>query len=123
MKKLLIVLILSALAAFASDATGKWSGTFLISGDGDETKTSTAYMDLKQDGTKITGTVGPNSEKQYAIKSGTIEDSAIRLQVEAEDGPTMSFDLKLDGDRITGNAKGEHDGHTMTAKLDLKREK
>lgn len=121
MTKLLAVLALSAFAALAADATGKWSGSFNVTMD-DQTKEASAYMDLKQDGNKITGTVGPSAENQFPIKAGSIDGNKIHLEVIPEHGPAMvAFELVLDGDRITGNASGEGEGHKMSAKVDVKR--
>jgi hypothetical protein len=45
------------------------------------------------------------------------------LEVEQTNGPTLHFDLTISGDQITGKAKTEREGHTMSAKVDAKREK
>jgi hypothetical protein len=71
MNKILLALILSSVLAAAADATGKWSGSFAVTRDGD-TRDGTIYLNLKQDGTKITGVAGPELEKTYPIKIGTI---------------------------------------------------
>lgn len=77
-------------------------------------------MVLKQDGKTITGTAGPSQDKQFPIKTGAIDENRITMEVEA-DGPVLKFELALDGDHIRGTAKGERDGRSMSAKLDLKR--
>ena len=119
MTKPILALMLFA-GALLADVTGKWSGSFDITGPDGDTKQSTAYMVLKQDGKAITGTAGPTQDEQWPIKTGTIEDNRITMQVES-DGPVLKFEMVLDGDHIRGNAEGEHDGKKMTAKLDLKR--
>jgi hypothetical protein len=121
MKQLLAVLIFSTLTALGADVSGKWTGSFVITLDGEQ-KDDVALLDLKQVDGKITGTAGPNAEKQFPIKAGTIEGNKIRLEVDAHEAP-ITMELILDGDRITGDAKSEHEGKKMTAKLDLKREK
>jgi hypothetical protein len=45
--------------------TGKWSGSFNATNPNGETKESTAVLVLKQTGTDITGTVGPNEDEQF----------------------------------------------------------
>ncbi len=122
MTRILLALICFAGLAAAADATGKWSGSFVVTLDG-ETRDSTAFLDLKQEGTKITGQAGPNSERLNAIKVGTIEGNKIKLEVPQENGPTIHFELTINGDQITGEAKGEGDGRKMSAKVDVKREK
>lgn len=123
MHKFFLALALTAFAAFGADATGKWSGSFIITMEG-QTRDDVAYMVLTQEGAKITGTVGPNAERQWPIKTGTIDGNKIKLQVVPTEGPTVAtFDLTLDGDRMTGDCVAEGEGRKMTAKVDVKREK
>ncbi len=120
MKKFLAVIALSAIAAFGADASGKFSGSFVVTRDGD-TQDEMIILNLKQSGSEITGTAGPNAEKQFPIKAGKIEGSKIQLTVDA--GEVMVIlDLALDGDHLTGNAKAQTTERQMTAKIDAKRE-
>ena len=122
MYKLALALILSAGAIFAADVTGKWNGSFIVTIDG-ESRDDTAYLDLKQAGSKVTGTAGPRAEKQFPIVAGTIDGDKIKISVEEKPGNIIQIELTVDGEKMTGSGKAEHDGQTMTAKLDLKREK
>src|SRR6476469_2148555 len=104
MRTLLCFLVLAALAGVALadvDVTGKWSGSFNATNSNGETKESTAVLVLKQTGTDITGTVGPNEDEQFPIQKGKIDGDKITLEVD-HDGQTMKFDLKVDSGRITG---------------------
>ena len=118
-----ILLAVAALAAApATDVTGKWSGTFVVTRDG-EARESTALLLLKQAGSEITGTVGPNEGEQHAIKTGKIEGDKITLVVE-DDGRTINFDLVVGSDRIKGDVRMSREGQTAaTAKIDVGREK
>ena len=125
MRTFVCSLLLAAFAGVAIadvDVTGKWSGSFNTSGPNGETKESTACLVLKQSGTAITGTAGPNEDEQFAIQKGKIEGDKITLQVD-HDGHTIKLDLVVAGNRITGEANGSHDGEAMKAKLDLTRAK
>ena len=125
MKALLCLLMLAALAGVAMtdvDVTGKWSGTFNATNPDGESKESTALLLLKQSGSDITGTVGPNEDEQFAIKKGKIAGDKISLEVD-HDGHTMTFNLVLAADRITGEAELSRDGQTMKAKIDVSRAK
>lgn len=121
MKKLLAVLAFSALAAFGADASGKWSGTFIINADG-EIKDDSILLNLKQSGSVITGSGGPNEEKQFPITTGKIEGNKIVLNVQAEHDLMIVLTLQMDGDHITGDAKADDGEHKMTAKIDAKRQ-
>lgn len=116
-----ILLALAAITMMASDATGTWTGTLVIS-RADGTHDRTAHLVLKQDGTKLTGTAGPNADEQHAIDKGKVEDGILTFVI-ADDENMMQFTLKQDGDEIKGDLKRERDGATETAKLSVKRVK
>lgn len=116
-----ILLALTAITLMASDATGTWTGTLVISrSDGDQDRT--AHLILKQEGTKLTGTAGPNAEVQHPIENGKAEDGNLTFEIPNE-GTVMKFSLKQNGDDITGEIKRERDGAMETAKLSVKRSK
>jgi hypothetical protein len=110
------------LSATAADVNGKWSGTFNITGPDGETKEDTAFFVLKQNGSELTGTVGPHEEEQFPIQKGKIEGDKITLEATAKDA-VIKFELVLAGDHIKGDANGTQDGQTMKVKLDLTRVK
>ncbi len=122
MRRIVCCLLLSVVSLLA-DVSGKWSGSFDVTGPDGETKADTAFLNLKQDGGKITGTAGPNEEHQMTIKTGTIDGDKIALEVELEDGNLLTFDLVLADEHIKGNAKGDMGGEKMTAKIDVTRVK
>jgi hypothetical protein len=126
MKTLICLLLLSALTLTAADLTGKWSGKFDITNSNGETKPDEAYMNLKLDGAKVTGTAGPNLDQQWAIRNGKLEAGRLTFEVlieeNGEDKGKLVFDLVFDGDTIRGSATGTGDGgEKMSAKVDLKR--
>jgi hypothetical protein len=119
---LVLTITLAGLALADTNVTGKWSGSFNTAGPNGETKESTALLMLKQNGTDITGTVGPNEDEQFPIQKGKIEGDKITLQVD-HDGHAMTFSLVLASERITGEAQMSRDGETMKAKIDVSRAK
>jgi hypothetical protein len=125
MKTVLCILLLGAFAlanAAETNVTGKWTGSFNISGPEGQTKETSALLVLKQTGTDITGTVGPDEGEQHAITKGKVEGDKISILID-EDGRTIKFDLVAKADRITGNVNISHDGQTLTAKLDVTKTK
>ena len=125
MKTILCFLILATFAGMAmagGDVTGKWSGSLNMTAPNGETKESSALLVLKQSGTDITGTVGPNEDEQVAIQKGKIEGDKITLEAE-HDGHSIKFDLVLAADRITGEVNMSGEGQTAKAKLDVTRAK
>ena len=122
MKKLFSLLLLSSLVLFAGELPGKWSGKFDMTNSSGETKPDSAFMNLKLDGSDVTGTAGPNESRQWAIKNGKLTSGKLTFKVEMEEGGFIDFDLVFDGDTIRGSATGTgRDGEKMSAKVDLKR--
>src|SRR5260370_27403605 len=95
MKTLLCFWVLAALAgvAFAdSNVTGKWTGSFNMTGPNGETKETTALLLLTQSATDITGTEVTNEHERIIIHKGQIEDDEINLEAEAA-AHTITFGL------------------------------
>jgi hypothetical protein len=124
-RTILCMVVLGALALAAapeSNVTGKWTGSLNLIGPDGQAKDSTALLVLKQTGTEITGTVGPNEDERHAITKGRIEGNKIVL--ESADGElSIKFDLTLAEDRITGDVNAVGEGRTLKAKLDVTRAK
>jgi hypothetical protein len=125
MRTLLNAILLATLglaAATAADVTGKWSGSFTATSAEGETKEGTAVLILKQTGSEITGTVGPDEGEQHTITKGRIDGDKIVL--ESADGEMIiKLDLTLTGDRIAGDVTANGEGRSMKAKIDVKRAK
>ncbi|MGE0882165.1 MAG: hypothetical protein AB7P14_01355 [Blastocatellales bacterium] len=117
---LTLLLLFSLNTIAAEDFTGKWSGTFVMTLDG-ETRDDVAYMDLKQNGTELTGTAGPNVDKQWTIQKGKITGNKATFEVQSDE-PLIQFEVELVDGHLKGNAKAEHQGRTMTAVIDLQRQ-
>jgi hypothetical protein len=116
--KHILLLTLAAVSLMAADATGTWTGTFTPDGQ----EPGPAHLVLKQEGTKVTGTVGPNADEQHEIQNGKAEGGRVTFEVE---GPNarMKFELKQEGEAIKGDISREHDGEIQTAKVAVTRNK
>jgi hypothetical protein len=117
-----MLVVFAGVALADVNVTGKWSGTFNAAEPNGEARESTALLVLTQSGRDITGTVGPNADEQFPIQKGKIDGDKITLEVD-HDGHTMTFNLVLAADRITGEAQMARDGETRTAKIDVSRMK
>ena len=80
------------------------------------------HLILKQEGTKLTGTVGPRAEDQHEIQNGKAIDGKLTFDVVVKDA-TMKFMLHQEGDDIKGEVMREADGRVQTAKLVVARVK
>ena len=111
--------MLSALILSAADITGKWTGTLGPVG-GEEG--SPALLELKQTGTEITGSVGPDESQRHTITKGSIDGNKVALEVTAE-GRSIKMNLVLEGDHLKGELVMTSGGQSRTAKLDVTRAK
>lgn len=119
MKSILLSLLLAgAFTLSGADVSGKWSGTVDLKQDG-EAHTIPVIMVLKQEGSKVTGTAGPE-EEQHPIQKGSVDGDTITLEVDSGDA-LYYLELKLDGDAMSGNVKQGADGEKM--KIAMKRVK
>ncbi len=126
MKTLICLLLLTGLTLSAAELTGKWTGKFDITTSDGEEKPDTAVMNLKLDGTTVTGTAGPNDDQQWAIHNGKLEKGKLTFEVLLEgnggDNGKLVFDLVFDGETIKGSAAGTcPDGDKLSAMVELKR--
>ena len=116
---LLALLLIAPVVGAQADLTGTWTGPFIMTMDG-ETRDDTAMMVLKHKGAELTGTVGPNAERQWPIVKAKADGASAEFDVQS-DGPLVHFSMKLVDGHLKGEAKAEQDGHTLSAKFDLQR--
>lgn len=125
MRTLFCVFVLAATALMASadtDVSGKWSGTFDITRPDGQVQNDSAFLVLKQNGTEITGSVGPNETKQLPITKGKIDGNKIAIEA-GDEGHTITFALVLNADHITGDVNMTGDGgESSKAKIDVKKQ-
>ena len=120
MKTLICLLLLTSLGLTAGDLTGKWRGKLVVTTSDGDTRSDELYMDLKLDGTEVTGTVGVNPDHQFAIQYGKLDAGKFTFKALMQD--PIEFDLVFDGQTIRGRATGTGGGGArMSAKVDLKR--
>src|SRR5262250_74240 len=115
MTRILCCLLMTAAGLFA-DVSGKWSGSFDVTGPDGQVKSDTAFLSLKQDGNALTGTAGPNEDHQMAIRAGKVDGDKITFEVAFEEGGVLKFELALEEDHIKGNVQGEAGDEKISAK-------
>ncbi|HXA50929.1 MAG TPA: hypothetical protein VNV86_11515 [Candidatus Acidoferrum sp.] len=126
MKALLCLIALAVFALAAppdQDLSGKWTGSFNMSSPDGEAHDGGIVMTLKQNGSELTGTAGPNENDQFPITKGKVDGNKITLEVQRGEGQVIKFELAIAGDRIKGGANMSNNGETRTAKVDVGRAK
>lgn len=127
--KILAAIALALVAAVATqaqtkDLTGKWVGSMTRTAPDGRTQTIDFQFNLTQKGKVITGTAGPNAERQWAIeKGGSVEGGKITFKVQQPEGPMRTFTLAVVKDRLKGEMLAELNGQSFTTTVDAGREK
>src|SRR6185295_5188591 len=96
--KMLLLFAAFIMSAAAADVTGKWTGT-RANPDG---STAGAVVILKQTGTQITGSAGPDDSSQYAFEKVKMEGASLTAEVRDPSGNPFTLTLTVDGDRMKG---------------------
>ena len=110
-------------AGQTTNLTGKWTGTLTRTAPDGRTQSIDFMFDLTQKGKVLTGTAGPNAERQWAIEKGAVDGEAVTFRVQQPDGPMRTFTLKQVNDRLQGEMLAELKGQSFTAKVDVGRSK
>lgn len=82
-----------------------------------------AYFILKQEGIKLSGSVGPNESEQDSFKGGKVDGDKLTFDVplgESGEG-SMHVDMQVKGDQMTGRARWSRPGVSGSGKISLKR--
>jgi hypothetical protein len=107
-----------------ANVTGKWTGTFTRTAPDGNTQSINFTMDLTQKGAVLTGTVGPNADRQWPIEKGAaVKAGKLTFWVQQPDGPKRTFTLALVKDRLQGEMLAELKDQSFTAKVDAGRAK
>lgn len=110
----------------AADVTGKWSGTGELNRPDGSTDSGPVYVDLKQNGQEVTGTVSTGEERQWPIQKGKLEGQKLSFEVSTPAGEgTRVFKVELtlteDG-HLEGTVEAQDSAaNKITGKLSLKR--
>ena len=109
----------------ASDVTGNWNGT--LKPDDPSQGEETGLLILKQDGSAVTGTAGPNVDQRFPIAKGKIattkDGTMLTFELTSPSGMVMQFEMKLADGHLKGSAKAEMGGQKRSAVVDFTRAK
>ena len=106
-----------------ADPIGTWKCEYEIGG---QQRTST--LKIKKDGGNLAGSMSwPDQDetkvKDLKLKDGALTFSAVRKLPGMDDGITVEYKLKIDGDKLTGKGAAEFGGEKQEWDIDGKREK
>src|SRR3954470_18705666 len=87
--------------------TGKWTGTLTRTAPDGRTQSIDFMFDLTHKGKVLTGTAGPNADRQWKIEKGAADGGKVTFQVQQPDGPLRTFTLALVESRLQGEMLAE----------------
>jgi hypothetical protein len=119
----LLLLTMVPARAQTTNLTGKWTGTLTRTAPDGRTQAIDWMFDLTQKDKVLTGTTGPNAERQWPIQKGAVEGSKVTIQVQQPEGPLRTFTLTVVKGRLQGEMLAEAQGQSFTAKVDAERAK
>jgi len=126
MKRWITMLLLTALAAWAADVSGKWTGT--LEG-GPKFKGGAFVVNLKQSRQSVTGTSG-GAESQRDFRNGKLQGQQLTFEAVSGSGGdglgerVTRFNLTLAGNKLEGEAVGQNEhGAPVTMKVSVTRAK
>src|SRR5688500_1957575 len=118
MKTLAAIALLALTIAPAqaqTSLTGKWTGGMTRTAPDGRTQTIDFMFDLTHKGKEVTGTVGPNAERQWPIEKGVVDGAKVTFQVQQPNGPLRTFTLALVEGRLKGTMLAEMNGQSFEA--------
>ncbi len=102
----IILSILLCLPLKAADLSGKWTGTIEFGTPDGQTRSQPLILVLKQNGTTLSGTAGPNAGNQREISNGKVEGDAIGFDLPTGPNNSLHAKLILMADRLSGSITG-----------------
>ena len=105
------------------DPVGTWKCEYEIGGQKRE-----STLKIKKEGDKLAGTMSWPDQKEaklkdLKLKDGTLTFSAERKLPGMDDGITVEYKLKIDGDKLKGKGAAEFGGEKREWDIEAKREK
>ena len=119
----LLLMTMGPASAQTTSLTGKWTGTLTRSMPDGRSQSIDWMSELTQKEKVLTGTTGPNAERQWKIEKGLVDGAKVTFQTQQPDGPQRTFTLTLVKGRLQGEMLAEMSGQSFTAKVDLGRAK
>ena len=118
-----LALVPAALAAQATDLTGNWNASFTRTAPSGQTQSISFTFHFTQKGKVLSGTIGPDAERQWKVENGVVDGAKVSFQVQQPEGPLRSFALTHAKDRLEGTMKLEFQGQTAEAGVVAERAK
>ncbi|HEX4576218.1 MAG TPA: nuclear transport factor 2 family protein [Edaphobacter sp.] len=105
-----------------ANVSGTWIGSFDISDKDGKVQYDTAFFQLAQSGTTLTGSAGANEHQLTVITDGRVSGQDVHFAMPVH-GANIYFDLRLEGDKLRGAVTGAMAEGGRHIAVDVVREK
>jgi hypothetical protein len=122
--KLILPIMLLALAAHAGNIAGKWSGIIEIDEGGSGAKIDRPLeLSLEQKDGVLSGRIGLSGDSEgVEIRNAKAEGDKVTFEASSPDiSAMMKFSLTIQGEEMHGEMKGVAAGNDLVAKVSLSR--
>ena len=115
------MLLLTMLPIWAADLTGKWTGA-IVSG-GEQDRPILLFLELKVDGSRVTGTIGPDESRGFPIEDVTLAEGKLTFRAVAPKQGTIVCELTVEDRALRGTAHFTNmaDGASRDGKVEFRR--
>ncbi len=119
-----MLLMLSMAPAMAASLTGHWSGQIEISAPDGTVQTQAAFLDLKQEGEKVSGSGGSEPGESLPLENVQFDGTTLSFTVTGPDGRVYKSTVsRSSDDQLEGKLDfALEDGTKLSGKMTLKRE-
>lgn len=124
MKKLFFLLAVFAIALYAADVTGRWTGTIDVHDTASGSIVTTpVQIQFEQKGDSLSGKVGRAEDRDTVdIKNGRIDGDRVTFEASSvETAGPMKFSLKLTGGKLEGDMKGSIEEGVISGHVKLEK--
>src|SRR5271156_2614321 len=115
--RILVVALLFILGLAVGDVSGNWHGSFRVDGGDHDVP---QLLTLKEDGTKLTGTGGPDATERYPISNGQVNGDRVTFEITTGDWKFF-YDLRNVGQQMNGKLTLKSATDTRGAEVSLKK--
>jgi hypothetical protein len=115
--KMLAVALLSLIGLAVGNVSGNWHGSFRV--DGGEQDVPQLLL-LREDGTKLTGTGGPDETERYPVSNGQVNGDRVTFELTTGEWKFL-YDLKSSGSQMSGRLVLESANDSRSAEVTLKK--
>jgi hypothetical protein len=115
--RLLALALLLALGFAVGSVSGNWHGSFRVDGGDHDVP---QLLLLKEDGTKLTGTGGPDATERYPISNGQVNGDRVTFELTTGDWKFF-YDLKSSGQQMSGKLVLKSANDSRSAEVTLKK--